>query len=381
MIAVSRSLDLSPQQVDPLSWFTGPRLPVTVAVASVVLALVTTALYWNQWTSVALQFAAMPFFLVAGLAAAHFVQPHRPPITPPQAAIVLGISAAGVIVSAFGTVGSSVPVEQWWAEIGIAVTLGSLAPYSSARRMIGYSIASATFIVIVANIVYIPAPSAWPWGGRLVIAVGPVLVAAIASTVFSYTVVDRTLRLLETRSGHPDQDAADRADDLIRSENIARVRARVIPFIESVATAGVITPEDRALAGQLARQLRTDLVAAANRSWLDDLAMESGIIVTDPGRAAHRMDEAQRASLRGLLLAVLDTPVMDRDSPLIELRERADGSTAVALSLDVDLPEGRRLMLIAPYYLTVGSVVDNLSWDDGRSLSLKFQLPAPEKRP
>jgi len=48
----------------------------------------------------------------------------------------------------------------------------------------------------------------------------------------------------------------------------------------------------------------------------------------------------------------------------------------VALSLDVDLPEGRRILMLAPYYLTLKTTVDNLSWADGRSLLFKFQIPA-----
>jgi hypothetical protein len=161
-----------------------------------------------------------------------------------------------------------------------------------------------------------------------------------------------------------------------RSESLARVRAQVAPFIEAVARNGVIAEADRTVAAQLARELRADLVQAANSSWLDTLARESGLVVNDPTGLADRMDEAQRAALQGLLRVVLDNPVVDRDSLLIDLRPQPDGSTAVALSLDVDLPEGRRIMMLAPYYLTLKTTVDNLSWADGRSLLFKFQIPA-----
>jgi hypothetical protein len=159
-----------------------------------------------------------------------------------------------------------------------------------------------------------------------------------------------------------------------------RRSADVVPFLRAIAESGTISDSDRALAGQLARELRADLVTTTNRSWLDSVAAESGLVVNDPTRLADRMNNAQRAALRGLLLAAMDTPVVDRDSLLIELRARPDGSTAVAISLDVDLPEGRRLMLLAPYYLTLGTTVDNLRWDDGRSTLLRFQIPAGNDR-
>jgi hypothetical protein len=142
-----------------------------------------------------------------------------------------------------------------------------------------------------------------------------------------------------------------------------------------VATAGEITPENRALAAQLARRLRTELVTATGRSWLDVVAHETGIIVSDPARLADSMNESQRAALRGLLVAAMDSTGVDRRSLLIELRAQPDGSTAVALSIDMDLPEGRRLVLLAPYYLTLKTTVDDLSWDDGRRLLMQFKIP------
>jgi hypothetical protein len=75
------------------------------------------------------------------------------------------------------------------------------------------------------------------------------------------------------------------------------------------------------------------------------------------------MNPSQRTALRSLLRAVLDTPGADSSSLLIELRGRADGATAVGVSMDVDLPEGRRIMHLAPYYLTLRTAVDDLSWD------------------
>jgi hypothetical protein len=66
---------------------------------------------------------------------------------------------------------------------------------------------------------------------------------------------------------------------------------------------------------------------------------------------------------------------VDSQSLLIELRAHADGSTAVALSLEVDLPEGKRIVMLAPYYLTLKDTVENLSWSDGRSVMFTFRIP------
>jgi len=80
-----------------------------------------------------------------------------------------------------------------------------------------------------------------PWGG------------------LSYTVVSRTLALLDTSPGVEEFYAAsDVADADQQRDSIARVRRARRPVFERVAAAGEITAENRALAAQI-RRLRTEL--------------------------------------------------------------------------------------------------------------------------
>jgi hypothetical protein len=366
----------SPQEVDPLSWFAGPQLPVVLAIVGFVQAVIITLLYWTHWSSVGLQFVAMPFYLIAAWLTVWSTQPHHPQLTRTRAGLILLIACGGFLASAAGTLNSTMPVEQWWPGLALGVTLVCLAPYSSARRMILYSIPTVAVAAVVGSLVFSSISTFWPPLGIIVISAGPVVVAAVAATVFCYSVVERTTAFLDTSAGieegYPTAPLLDATEE---SGRIARVSARVAPFLETIARAGVITPADRALAAQIGRRLRSELVTATNRSWLDTVAQRSGMVVSDPGRLAERMNEAQRSALRGLLLAAMDSPVVDRQTLLIELRAQPDDSTAVALSIDVDLPEGRRLLLLAPYYLTLKTTVDDLSWDDGRNLMLKFRIP------
>jgi hypothetical protein len=365
----------SPQDVDPLSWFTGPRMPITFSLAAVVQGVAITIIYWNSWSSVLLQFFALPFFLGAGWLTATSAQPNRSRFRLRDAAGILGLACIGVIVSAIGTYGGSVPVAQWWAGIALGVTLVGIAPYCAPRTLLIAAIPLIVFSGLEGWIVFSSQTDFWPPAALVAIAIGPVTIAAAAGVVFSYTVVARTLALLDTSIGAEDFYAiSDVADAEQQRESIARVSARVAPFLESVAVAGTITTENRALAAQIARRLRTELVTATSRSWLDIVAQESGMIVSDPARLADSMNESQRTALRALLLAAMDSTVVDQHTLLIELRAQPDGSTAVALSIDVDLPEGRRLVLLAPYYLTLKTTVDDLSWDDGRSLLMRFKI-------
>jgi hypothetical protein len=156
---------------------------------------------------------------------------------------------------------------------------------------------------------------------------------------------------------------------------LAELTARAVPFLEGVIAAGKVSATDRALAGQMARRLRDDLVTQSNVSWLDSVASASRLVVIDPEHRAAKMPTAQRTALRALLAAILDTPGTDAGSLLVELRGTEDGSTAVGVSLDMELPEGRRIMHLAPYYLTLGTAVKDLQWSRDKFIKLSFNLP------
>ena len=373
---MSESWTRSPQDVDPLSWFTGPRMPIAFSIAGVLQGVAITIIYWDTWSSVLLQFLAMPFFLGAGWLTATSAQPNRPRFRLRDAAGILALACSGVVVSAIGTYGGTLPVAQWWPGIALAATLVSIAPYCTPRKLLICSFPLIAFTGIVGWIVFSSQTDFWPPAAIVIIAIGPVTIGAAGGVVFSHTVVSRTLALLETTTGVEDfHVATDAVEADQQRESIARVSARVAPFLEKVASAGEITPENRALAAQIARRLRTELVTATSRSWLDVVAHEIGMIVSDPARLADSMNESQRTALRALVVAAMGSPMVDQRTVLIELRAQPDGSTAVALSIDVDLPEGRRLVLLAPYYLTLKTTVDDLSWDDGRSLLMRFRIP------
>jgi hypothetical protein len=366
----------SPQEVDPLSWFAGPGLPTVFAGAAVAQGLAITIVYWASWSSVPLQFVAMAFYVLAGLLTSRFTLPNQPQLGTRRVAIVLLVASIGLVASSIGTANGTVPLQQWWPGIALGATLASLAPYSSARRMITYSIAVLVVVIVDGTLLFSNIPSFFPPAGTVVIAGGPVAVAAFASIVFCHTVVARTRAFLETSARDEDSYVSSGPlDDSEAQERMARASARVGPFIERIADVGVITSADRALAAQIARTLRSELVSVADRSWLDALAEQMTMVVSDPARLADAMNESQRVALRALLVAAHGSSVVDQGTILLELRAQDDGSTAVALSLDLDLPEGRRLRLLAPYYLTLKTTVDDLSWADGPSTQLNFRIP------
>jgi hypothetical protein len=366
---------LSAQQVDPLSWFTGPLVPLAFAALTALYGGTVSIVTWTQAGIPLLQPVALVLCVGANVLIHAVTRPLRQPIGWVTGALALAISALGVVISAVGYAGSSFAVEQWWASIALALTIASLGPYLPARTVFVLGASSTVVAVAASTAILYPVNGNWGPGGSALITAYPPLVALAATVTFSYIVVSTMMPMLEnpSRTVVVTQPAGDDAARLAERVAVARLTARAAPFLQRIADAGRIEPADRALAGQLARRLRDELVTQSNLSWLDSVAAGSRLVVVDPDQLARRMNNTQRTALRALLGAILDIPATDTDSLMVELRKAQDGATAVGVSLDMALPEGTRIMHLAPYYLTLKTAVRDLAIDRDK-LRLTFSI-------
>ena len=370
-------LTLSAYEVDPLSWFTGPLVPIVFGLLNLAYGGALAIVTWTEVGNPRLQFTGVILCTLACLFVHVMTRPLRQRIGWKVGAIAVGIACLGFIVSAIGYTNIVFAIELWWAPFGVALVLASLAPYLPARLLVTLGLGA---IAVTSPIAYLIVHDDVPnWGpvATVLIIISPIASGIVASATFSYVVVSRMQPLIEKRSEVlVSADAArDESTETAERVRLAQFTARAVPFLEAVAQQGVVTKADRALAGQLARRLRDDLVTQSNVSWLDSVASGSRLVVIDPERRAGKMRAAQRTALRALLQAILDTPGTDAGSLLVELRSAPDGSTAVGVSLDMELPEGRRIMHLAPYYLTLSTAVNDLQWSRDRFLKLSFNLP------
>ena len=376
MATSRRQFVTSAREIDPLSWFTGPLVPVSFALLGLVYGLFLAALTWDDTELPWLQVLAAVLCASSGLAVHIATRPMRRDLGWVGGALALLPAAAGMVLSAIGYSGSDFSVEVWWAPGVLSLMIATIGPYVAVRKILVLGGSTTIVAVLVSLAIVHPTSDRWGPVATAVIIAYPPLLGIVATAVFSYAVVSTMIRMLESPSRImvAGQTVQDEAAEHVERVTIARLTARAAPFLEGIAAAGHITPPDRALAGQLARRLRDDLVTQSNLTWLDSIASESRLVVVDPDRLAHRMNAAQRTALRGMLRAVVDTPGIDSGSLLVELREAPDGATAVAVSLDMALPEGRRIMHLAPYYLTLKTAVDDLTVDQDTLLKLKFSV-------
>ena len=373
---------VSPQRVDPLSWFTRPLVPLGLGAILLFFGLAVLSATWRLSAQPWLDIVAVLLMAVACLLVQLSVRPLRPAFGVRQALAPLALTVLGLVLATVSGAESTVFAQHWWAPIGVGFVVATLGPYSSARATLAYGSALSVVTAVCGLIAFAGPGEVWPPLSVAVITGSSVATATAATALFAWVVVAGTRSLLVAVDPAVQDPSAQSAEAARRVERrtLARLGTRVAPFLASVADAGEVTAADRALAGQLAWRLRSDLVSQANRSWLDRVALFGRIYVVDTDRHADRMNTAQRTALRALLMAVVDHPAATVGTLFVELRPESDGSTAVAISLDFALPEGRRSMLLAPYYLTLQATVDDLSWDPAHDL-LRFQLPAPRDRP
>lgn len=373
-----RYFALSAQQVDPLSWFTGPFVPLTAVGLTLLWGAPMVAITWGVARMPWLQIVALLLCVASPLLVHFATRPLQRPIGWGIGAIALGTAALGVMTSAVGYSGTDFALELWWAPIALGLTVLSLGPYLSGRALVVLG-GTATVLSTAVALTLVGPADAWGPVATAVVIAAPATLALASMVTFSYTVVSTMLPLLESPSRLlvAGREVRDEAAEHVERVTLAKLTARAVPFIEGLADSGIVTPESRALAGQIARRLRDDLVTQGSASWLDSIAEQSRLVVVDPHRLARRMSNPQRTALRGLLTAVLDTRGTDAGSLMVELRKAPDGVTAVAVSLDIALPEGRRIMHLAPYYLTLTTAVEDL--EVGRH-GISFRMTPPEAR-
>lgn len=367
---------ISPRQIDPLGWITGPMVPLVFAGLSSAYAL--RALLVDGVRAIPPLQVLAALLLVGALVLLHLSSRGVRGTISTRAAIAaatVGVVALGV--SAIGYRGDDFAIELWWAPMSLGLVLASLGPYFSWQRIAAICGTATAVAAAIATPLLAPGIRDWgPVAVAVLIAVPPLSGGWLAA-VFSRYVVRRMRALLEARSQNvlvagPAQDAE---TELVERARLAQLTARAVPFLEGVADRGEIASADRAMAGQLARRLRDDLVTQASASWLDRAGSDSRLVVIDPDGRADALRPSQRTALRHLITALLGSPSVDAESLLVELRAADGGATAVGISMDAELPEGRRMMYLAPSLLTLEMTADDITWVGDEFVRVTFLFP------
>jgi len=364
------------RDVDPMSWFTGPYVPLVFGALILSYGGSLVAFSWHPDHLPWLQLLAVALCGPSCVLVQVLVSLRRR-LDWQLGATAIVVGGGGLVLSAVGYSEEAVRVELWWAPFAFGLCIAALTPYLSTARILGWGMAALLTVIPIAFLIVDERVPAWGPISIFLLIATPGIVATGAGAAFAVSVVQRTLPIVDNRSSEVVSPALapDPEDEEAERVVLARFTARAVPFLREIAERGTVTDDDRFLAGELARHLRDDLVSRSDLAWLGLRADDTRVVVADPDQRARSLRSAQRTAIRDLVRAVLDDPSTDATTLFLTLRAQPDGSTAVAITLDTELPEGRRVRHLAPYYFNLrGTMQDVQLKRDGVS----FRVPPAE---
>ncbi|HET8958656.1 MAG TPA: hypothetical protein VFM95_09400 [Microcella sp.] len=370
----------SAQDVDTLSWLTAslvtawvPLIIVLLGAGGVVLGGQGAEAPVYQWVAIALAASGTLVIHRAG-------RPTRRRFGLAPAIAVALLASAAVLTSAWGIArggagaADAVVPELWWAPVAAALVVMSLSPFVPGRVFLPAGVMVAGASILAAVLVTEPLDAVSP-GAEIVIAASSPLFALIGGTFLTRLLIEEVeawrAGFVDTLAAAPLREPAVRVVDRATRGALTE---EALPFLAAIADGASVGPAEREHAARLATQLRTALVDRDGSGWLGAVIARRAVHVTDPHRLADRVSLDQRAAILALIDGVFADEEAGVYSARLELAPGADSQVAVALTLDLALPEGRRTAVLAPYYLSAKSVVRDISWTNGRSLVVRFDV-------
>ncbi|MBF4578991.1 hypothetical protein [Frigoribacterium sp. VKM Ac-2530] len=373
----------SPQQVDPLGALSSRPVTALAAVAAVVYATVSTVITRDEIVMPVAAVGALTALGAAGVVLVLASSPLRAPLTRSSVAGVVVLGSIAAVLAAVASAGHNSMVRDDWASLAVGLLLVGLAPYRPALDLVVAGLVSAavlTAIVLVESEAFL---TDVPVLVFVVVAVTPVLALSLAGASFSAAFTTLVERWIAGASSARQASADEFRSSVARSvqqDRVTILNRDVAPFFGEVVAAGVVTEADVERARHISADLRSTMVAEADRSWLEQVLADpstrvSGVVV-DVGRAAGRMTSAHRTSLRALLVAFGESDAVQPDTVRIELEQGLDAEeerVEARISVATASSESAVRHRFAPYLAVVRIVFDDLQVDPAPPLlTLRF---------
>ena len=366
--------------VDTLSWLTSSLVTIWVSIVVALHGIVSITAGGQAGGSITTQVLALVLLVAAGVLIHVGSRPYRGRLGAALSIAVFVLTGLGVLVSAAGLRGEAVVPELWWASLAAALIAMSLAPFVPGRvflpGMIGLSVCTILGALSATGGEGVRLPVA-----AALTASSPVLFAIIGGSVLTGVMIADVERW---RGLVGDARVKDEQEEPVLAI-LERVTAgawsqRMQPFLQSIAAAEEVSDRDRRRAAALADELRRALVDRDAQSWLSAIVAEWPVHVDDPHRLADTITVDQRSAITALITGLFSDPEAGVFGARLRLAAAGDDAVAVAVTVSLDLPEGRRTTVLAPYYLSVKSVVRRIEWRNGESLVVSFDVDAEGQR-
>lgn len=377
--------------IDTLSWLTSSLVSSWVTLVIALFGITAVALGGQGGYRPAFQLVAVAVMTGAAYAIHRGALPSRDRFRTRRAALIFGLASLAVMMSAlalvdrqavFPVVDALLPspadplfaLELWWAPVCASLVVMATSPFVAGRVFVPGALLVVAATAAAAGFV------AGERGSDLPIADVVVITSTPVFSVIGGIVLNRTLvtAVLGWRRGlgdsAPDDNAIEPATAVVDRITGGRFSTAVVPFLERLEGAAALHDRDRRTAARLARDMRSALVERGDQSWLAAHVAGRPVYVTDPFRLADTITVDQRAAIIALVDGLFSDPEAGVFGARLDLAPADDDAVAVAVTVGLALPEGRRTAVLAPYYLTVKSVVRRIEWRGGESLVVTFDV-------
>lgn len=382
--------------IDTLSWLTSSLVSRWVTVVIAVFGVTAVVLGGQGGYRPAFQLVAVVIMAAAAYGIHRGALPARESFGSLRAGLVFGLAAIAVMMSALALVDRNALIpwvaavlpaaanptfalELWWAPVCASLVVMATSPFIPGRVFVPGALLVAGATAVSAGFVAAERGSELPVADIVVVTSSSVF-AIIGGTLLNRTLVSavETWRRRALQSA-PEEDAVESVTDVVDRMTSGDYSRTVVPFLETIARAPSLVEHDRQTAGRLAADLRAVLVEHGDQSWLAAHVAGRPVYVTDPFRLADTITVDQRGAIIALIDGLFGDPEAGVFGARLDLAPAADDAVAVAVTVGLSLPEGRRTSVLAPYYLSVKSVVRRIEWRGGESLVVTFDVDSDRR--
>lgn len=313
-----KPIERTRQQLDPIGSLGSRPLSIVLACGAFLFGLVMTIRSLDQVSNLMLAVLALSWLAAATLVVTIATSPSRAPFTQSAHLAVQLLALGAVVLSVASQWGTNRFIQDDFGSMSLGLLMLALGPYRPAMELAAAGGLSAVFVGFVTLTEVPNLDASAPTVSFVLVGMTPILALSFASASFSGGLVNALERWQLQEQLAVERRKLRLRDGITRSVQQDRVMILskdVLPFFNGVLERDTVASEDRERARDIAGAIRSLMVAEADRTWLEVVAVDDGVpdermsrAVDDRAGRASWMVSDQRTALRALIVGLTDEP-------------------------------------------------------------------------
>lgn len=310
-------LERTRQQLDPVGAIPARILAITLSVGAFAYGFVVTLLTADQVSEPIFAVVALAFLGAAALAVGIASSPRRAPFTATAHVVVQILALGAVALSAASQWGSNRYVQDDFGPLCLGLLIVAMGSYRPAKELAAIGVLAAIFVGFITLLKVSVLVTDAPPASLVLVGMAPVLALSSGSAAYSGRLVAELEKWQRSAAELFATVTSQLTDDITKSVRQDRVRIldrEVFPFFNDLLGRDTVTEADRVRAREVSESIRALMVAEADRTWLEVVAGDDGVLphdmfrsVLDADGRATMMVAEQRTVLRALIVGLRES--------------------------------------------------------------------------